>query len=79
MSEEITALDDAKRRIKVEQTVRDFLHVLDQHELTMEEGLVAWNMLGFTIFQEMFPDKTHQEIQGQMTHFSENLFISVQS
>ena len=41
-------LDEAKRRIKIEQVVRDFFMVLDQHHLTLEEGLVAWNMLGFT-------------------------------
>ena len=45
-------LDEAKRRIKVEQVVRDFFVVLDQHHLTLEEGMVAWNMLGFTMFQE---------------------------
>ena len=49
-------LDEAKRRIKVEQVVRDFFVVLDQHHLTLEEGMVAWNMLGFTMFQEAYPE-----------------------
>ena len=49
-------LDEAKRRIKVEQVVRDFFMILDQHHLTLEEGMVAWNMLGFTMFQEAYPE-----------------------
>ena len=69
-------LDDVKRRLKVEQTVRDLLHVLDDHELELQEGLVAWNMLGFTIFQDLYPEASHEEIQQRMMEFSNNLFHS---
>ena len=69
-------LDEAKRRIKVEQVVRDFFMVLDQHHLTLEEGMVAWNMLGFTMFQEAHPEASHDQIQQQMLGFSQQLFES---
>ncbi|MEE2717244.1 MAG: hypothetical protein VX610_07440 [SAR324 cluster bacterium] len=69
-------LDDVKRKLRVEQAVRDFLHVLDHHELDLEEGLVAWNMLGFTMFQDQLPDATHEEIQQRMMQYSQNLFNS---
>tara|TARA_Y200000002_G_scaffold330764_1_gene295601 strand:- start:736 stop:969 length:234 start_codon:yes stop_codon:yes gene_type:complete len=69
-------LDEAKRRIKVEQVVRDFFMVLDQHHLTLEEGMVAWNMLGFTMFQEAYPEASHDQIQQQMLGFSQQLFES---
>ena len=52
-------LDDAKRKIQIEQTVRGFLELMDENELDLEEGLVAWNMLGFTIFQDTYPDENH--------------------
>jgi hypothetical protein len=67
-------LDEAKSKIRVEQAVRDFLHVLDQHNLTFEEGLVAWNMLGFTMFQDFYPEATHEQVQAQMMQFSQQLF-----
>ena len=69
-------LDEAKRRIKVEQVVRDFFMVLDQHHLTLEEGMVAWNMLGFAMFQEAYPEASHDQIQQQMLGFSQQLFES---
>jgi hypothetical protein len=69
-------LDDAKRRIKIEQSVRDFLHIMDTHQLQLEEGLIAWNMLGFTIFQERYPEDTHAETQQRMLAFSQQLFES---
>ena len=69
-------LDEAKRRIKVEQVVRDFFMILDQHHLTLEEGMVAWNMLGFTMFQEACPEASHDQIQQQMLDFSQQLFES---
>ena len=69
-------LDDAKRRIKIETTVRDFLHIMDQNELQVEEGLVAWNMLGFTIFQEVYPGEHHSQTQERMREFSEQLYAS---
>lgn len=69
-------LDEAKRKIRVEQVVRDFLMILDQHHLTLEEGMVAWNMLGFTMFQEAFPEATHDEVQQRMQSFSQQLFES---
>lgn len=69
-------LDEAKRKIKVEQVVRDFFMVLDQHHLTLEEGMVAWNMLGFAMFQEAEPDASHEQIQKQMLGFLQQLFES---
>ena len=69
-------LDEAKRRIKIEQVVRDFFMILDQHHLTLEEGMVAWNMLGFTMFQEAYPEASHDQIQQQMLVFSQQLFDS---
>ena len=69
-------LDDVKRKLKIEQTVRGFLHVLDSEELQAEEGLVAWNMLGFTIFQDLYPEDSHEEIQQKMMEFSTQLFNS---
>ena len=72
-------LDEAKRKLKVEQVVRDFLHVLEHHHLDLEEGLVAWNMLGFTIFQDLYPEASHTEIQQHLIAFSKNLFHSKHS
>ncbi len=69
-------LKDIKRKLVIEQTVRDLLHVLDTHQLPLAEGLVAWNMLGFTMFQELYPDASHQEVQEKMINFSESLFNS---
>ena len=57
MSNDSSPLTDITRKLRVEQTVRDFLEILDQNELDLEEGLVAWNMLGFTIFQDLHPTK----------------------
>ena len=37
-------------KLWVEQTMRDFSQILEQNQLEIQEGLVAWNMLGFTIF-----------------------------
>jgi len=71
-------LSDIKRKLKIEQTVRDFFQVMEQQELTIEEGLVAWNMLGFTIFQDMYPEANHQEVHHQMIAFSNQLFESSQ-
>ena len=51
MSNDSAPLTDITRKLRVEQTVRDFLEILDQNELDLEEGLVAWNMLGFTYKQ----------------------------
>ena len=50
--------------------------ILDQHHLTLEEGMVAWNMLGFTMFQEAYPEASHDQIQQQMLGFSQQLFES---
>ena len=69
-------LDDVKRKLKIEQAVRGFLHVLAAEGLQAEEGLVAWNMLGFTIFQDLYPEASHEEIQQKMTEFSTQLFNS---
>lgn len=76
MNAEKFVLDDIKRKLKIEQTVRGFFHVMASEGLQMEEGLVAWNMLGFTIFQDMYPDASHEEIQQKMIEFSTNLFHS---
>ncbi len=69
-------LDEFKRRIRVEQTVRDFLHLMDENGLDLEEGLVAWNMLGFTIFQDQYPEESHEQIQQRLIQFSQDLFFS---
>ena len=72
-------LDDAKRKIQIQQTVRGFLELMDDNELDLEEGLVAWNMLGFTIFQDTYPDVNHEAIQKRMNEFSRTLFDSEQT
>lgn len=71
-------LDDKKRKIKIQQTVRGFLELMDDNELELEDGLVAWNMLGFTIFQDTYPDENHDAIQSRMNKFSQDLFASRQ-
>ena len=76
MSAQTSIFDNAKRKIQIEQTVRGFLQLLDENELDLEDGLVAWNMLGFTIFQDTFPEENHDEIQRRMADFSRNLFDS---
>ena len=74
MSAQTSIFENAKRKIKIEQTVRRFLHLLDENELDLEDGLVAWNMLGFTIFQDAYPEENHDEIQRRMAEFSKSLF-----
>ncbi len=76
MAEQTSILDQAKKKIRIEQTVRDFLHLLDENELDLEEGLVAWNMLGFTIFQDTYPDEPHETIQQRLIAFSQSLYES---
>ena len=76
MSTETFVLDDIKRKLKVEQAVRGFFQVMDAEELQLEEGLVAWNMFGFSIFQDLHPDASHAEIQQKMIEFSTHLFNS---
>ena len=78
MSSTKSILDNSKRKIQIEQTVRGFLLLLDENELDLEDGLVAWNMLGFTIFQDTYPEENHDEIQQRMTDFSKELFDSGQ-
>ena len=78
MSSTKSIFDNAKRKIQIEQTVRGFLQLLDDNELNLEDGLVAWNMLGFTIFQDTYPEENHDEIQQRMADFSKNLFDSGQ-
>ena len=78
MSAQTSIFDNAKRKIQIEQTVRGFLQLLDENELDLEDGLVAWNMLGFTIFQDTYPEENHDEIQQRMAGFSKNLFDSGQ-
>ncbi|MED5571946.1 MAG: hypothetical protein VX602_03970, partial [SAR324 cluster bacterium] len=70
MSSTKSLFDNAKRKIQIEQTVRGFLQLLDENELDLEDGLVAWNMLGFTIFQDTYPEENHDEIQQRMADFS---------
>ena len=76
MSNDSAPLTDITRKLRVEQTVRDFLEILDQNELDLEEGLVAWNMLGFTIFQDFYPDESHDQTHQRMIEFSRQLFES---
>ena len=76
MSSQTSIFDNVKRKIQIEQTVRGFLKLLDENELDLEDGLVAWNMLGFTIFQDTYPEENHIEIQQRMTDFSQSLFDS---
>ena len=78
MSAQTSILDQAKRKILIEQTVRGFLELMDENELELEDGLVAWNMLGFTMFQDTYPDQNHAEIQQRMSDFSKKLFDSGQ-
>ena len=78
MSAQTSIFDNAKRKIQIEQTVRGFLQLLDENELNLEDGLVAWNMLGFTIFQDTYPEENHEEIQQRMAVFSKDLFDSGQ-
>ena len=78
MSAQTSILDGAKRKIQIEQTVRSFLELMDENELDLEDGLVAWNMLGFTIFQDTYPDENHEAIQQRMKKFSQTLFASSQ-
>jgi len=78
MSSTKSIFDNAKRKIQIEQTVRSFLQLLDENELDLEDGLVAWNMLGFTIFQDTYPEENHDEIQQRMADFSKELFDSGQ-
>ena len=78
MSAQTSIFENAKRKIKIEQTVRRFLQLLDANELDLEDGLVAWNMLGFTIFQDTYPEENHDEILRRMADFSRNLFDSGQ-
>ena len=76
MAAQTSIFDNAKRKIQIEQTVRGYLQLLDENELDLEDGLVAWNMLGFTIFQDTYPEENHDEIQRRMADFSRNLFDS---
>ena len=76
MGENSSPLTDLTRRLRVEQTVRDFLEILDNNELDLEEGLVAWNMLGFTIFQDLHPDESHEQTHQRMVDFIKQLFES---
>jgi len=75
MSAQTSIFDNAKRKIQIEQTVRGFLQLLDENELDLEDGLVAWNMLGFTIFQDTYPEENHDEIQQRMLIFRKNFLI----
>ena len=76
MAAQTSIFENAKRKIQIEQTVRGFLQLLDENELDLEDGLVAWNMLGFTIFQDTYPEENHDEIQQRMADFSKKLFDS---
>jgi len=78
MSAQTSIFDNAKRKIQIEQTVRGFLQLLDENELDLEDGLVAWNMLGFTIFQDTYPEENHDEIQQRMTDITNELIDSGQ-
>ena len=76
MSEEQEPFSGIIRKLRVEQTVRDFFEILEKNELELNEGLVAWHMLGFTIFQDSYPNETHLQTHQRMTEFSHQLFNS---
>ena len=78
MSEQTFIFEKAKRKAKIEQTVRGFLNLMDENNLDMEDGLIAWNMLGFTMFQNTYPEENHSAIQQRMLEFSQNLYASRQ-
>ena len=78
MSEQMFIFENAKRKAKIEQTVRGFLKLMDENDLDKEDGLIAWNMLGFTIFQDTYPEENHASIQQRMAEFSESLFAKSQ-
>ena len=69
-------LGEITQKLRVEQTVRDFLEILEKNQLEIEGGLVAWNMLGFTIFQDLYPKESHEQTQKRMIEFSQQLFNS---
>ena len=69
-------LGEITQKLRGEQTGRDFLHILEQNQLGMQEGLVAWNMLGFTIFQDLYSNESHEATHKRMLKFSELLFNS---
>ena len=75
MSDQKFIFEKAKRKAKIEQTVRGFLNLMDENDLDKEDGLIAWNMLGFTIFQDTYPDENHVSIQQRMAEFSQSLFV----
>jgi len=76
MSEQTFIFEKAKRKAKIEQTVRGFLKLLDENKLDVEDGLIAWNMLGFTMFQNTYPEENHDSIQQRMAEFSQSLYVS---
>ena len=78
MSDQKFIFEKAKRKAKIEQTVRGFLNLMDENDLDKEDGLIAWNMLGFTIFQDTYPDENHVSIQQRMAEFSQSLYASRQ-
>ena len=78
MSDQKFIFEKAKRKAKIEQTVRGFLNLMDENDLDKEDGLIAWNMLGFTIFQDTYPDENHVSIQQRMAEFSQSLFATRQ-
>tara|TARA_B100000676_G_C17623047_1_gene602676 strand:+ start:365 stop:607 length:243 start_codon:yes stop_codon:yes gene_type:complete len=78
MSDQKFIFEKAKRKAKIEQTVRGFLNLMDENDLDKEDGLIAWNMLGFTIFQDTYPDENHVSIQQRMAEFSQSLFAARQ-
>ena len=69
-------LSEITRKLRVEQTVRDFLNIMEKNELEINEGLVAWNMLGFTVFQDLYPGENHEQTHKRMIDFSQQLFNS---
>ncbi len=78
MTDQKFIFEKAKRKAKIEQTVRGFLNLMDENDLDKEDGLIAWNMLGFTIFQDTYPDENHVSIQQRMAEFSQSLFAARQ-
>ena len=59
-----------------ETDLEKFFADLEQNQVETQAGLVAWNMLGFTIFQDLYPNESHEQTQKRMIEFSEQLFDS---
>ena len=53
-----------------------FSQIMEQNQLEIQEGLVSWNMLGFTTFEDLYSGASHEQTQKRMIESSEQLFNS---